>query len=160
MKKLIILIGAPCAGKSTWSKNYVGKYPNTVRFNRDDIRLMLQGKLTLDNPSEEIVTSMIHEGMDTAVSLGKDIIVDQTNCKLKYIKGLIDMVKNNPEIIIKLKIIHQPLELLLERNIERSRVMKTPLIPEHIIKNMYNNLNEMINSKEFKELTSKYEYLV
>jgi DNA transposition AAA+ family ATPase len=39
--KLIVMKGLPASGKTTWSKAYVKSHPNTVRINRDDLRLML-----------------------------------------------------------------------------------------------------------------------
>lgn len=159
-KQLIILIGAPCSGKSTWSKDYVNKNPNTLRFNRDEIRLMLKGKLKLEDTEEKVVTQMITEGIDNAFLENKSVIIDQTNCRLKYINGFINSSVNDPNIEIKFKIIHQPLEVLFERNINRSRVTGLPKIPEEIIINMHNNLTKMIETSEFKKLVDKYECLV
>lgn len=90
----------------------------------------------------------------------KDVIIDQTNCRLKYINGFINAIAINPDIEIKFKIIHQPLSLLLERNIARARATGLPKIPEEIITNMYNNLLKMIETSEFKKLIDKHECLV
>jgi predicted kinase len=42
MLKVILTVGIPCSGKSTWSKSEVQKDPTgTVRINRDDLRIMM-----------------------------------------------------------------------------------------------------------------------
>ena len=41
MSKLILTVGIPGSGKSTWSQQYIRENPNTVRVNSDRLREML-----------------------------------------------------------------------------------------------------------------------
>lgn len=157
---LILLIGPPCAGKSTWSRGYVTEHPKTLRFNRDEVRMMLQGRPVLDSVDESIVTSMIVCGITEALSLGRNVIVDQTNCKLKYLKGFINAFGDRPDVDIKFKILNQSIDVLLERNKSRAINTGIPAIPEHVIHGMHNGLQSLLNSEEFKTLAEKYECLV
>ena len=52
---VIINIGIPASGKSTWSKEFVKNNRNYVRVNRDDMRLMLQSAQMMENKDEAVV---------------------------------------------------------------------------------------------------------
>ena len=132
--KLLILIGAPGSGKSTWSKQFVKENPDYFRVNRDDMRLMLQGKQMLSFDDERILTKIAEMMVwNFTVYNNKSVVLDQTNCKEKYITAL----KNKFHMIpIEYKVFDEPLGVLLERNKNRT----TDKVPEEIITNMYNNL--------------------
>lgn len=97
MNKLIILIGISGSGKSTWTANYIKKNINTVRINRDSLRLSLV--TTLDGyyqnknlqQRERIVNGLEDEIFEQAVSRELDIIIDNTNLKQEYINRWIHL---------------------------------------------------------------------
>lgn len=156
--KLIILCGPPCTGKSTWSKEYIKGYHRTLRFNRDEMRFMLAGTPMLDVLGEHVITTMIDAGIKDALDSYRDVIVDQTNCKLSYINKFIKASKDVANI--KIKIFKEDLELLFKRNKERAILTGVPRIPEHILTNMHHNQEIMLKSEEFKKLLEEYgEYL-
>lgn len=141
--ELILCCGAPASGKSSFSKEFTKNNPNYIRICRDDMRLMFNQKQMLDWMGEDILTEMIDEMVFTAIARGKSVILDQTNCKLKYIlkwDGLID-------VPIKIKLFDEPLDVLLERNNKRT----TDKVPEQVIKHMYESLQEMKQHPEFKK---------
>lgn len=141
---IYLLIGPPCSGKSTWSKNKLKQNSNCVRFNRDDLRIMLSNTMTPDKIVENTITKMINNGIKNAIEEGKDVIIDQTNCKSKYIDNFIEEFGYITDI--------QPvyfdisLEELLKRNQLRSLETKMLPIPENIIINMYKNYKQLINN--------------
>jgi predicted kinase len=154
--KLIILIGPPCSGKSTWSKNYIRNNQKTLRFNRDEIRLMLSGLPFLDTLGEHVVTAMIDIGIKDAISSKRDVILDQTNCRLSYINKYINLFENNA--LIFFKIFRESLSQLWLRNKERAIKTGIPEIPAEVIKNMYHNQRKMIESDEFKKILEIHSY--
>lgn len=156
--KLIILIGPPCTGKSTWSRDYVKAKNDTLRFNRDEIRLMLAATPMLDTLGEHVVTRMIDEGIHDALTSGRDAILDQTNCKLKYVMKYVNLFSEYSDI--KFKVFHIELLELLHRNVHRANATGIRRIPEEIIINMHTNQKKMLESVEFKRIIEKYEYLV
>lgn len=85
--KLILTIGIPGSGKSTWVKKYVQKHPLTYVISTDAIRKELTGVEQCINPSQN---DMIHDEARKRVKqilddpnskggLGPTIIVDSTN---------------------------------------------------------------------------------
>lgn len=97
--KVIFCVGISGSGKSTWSTRYIKTHPNTIRINRDDIRLSLLG--TLDgyysrddlNKLEKMVTEIEVSMFQTAARFGFDVISDNTNLKMSYISTKVSMLK-------------------------------------------------------------------
>lgn len=121
--------GLPASGKSTWARQQVEKGKGEVkRVNKDDLRLMLDnGKWSKFN--EEFICDVRDAIIQTAVSKGKTIIVDDTNLDPKHethiraIFGgfLIDM---------------QEFKLDVETCIERDSKRENP-VGEIVIRRMY-----------------------
>lgn len=89
-QRMFILIGPPGAGKSTYAESFriansVDK--RTIIINKDKIRLMFNPDYTYSKESE----STIHKAQ-TAMLRGVDcdVILDNTNCRAKGIKDIID----------------------------------------------------------------------
>jgi predicted kinase len=147
--KLIILVGPPCSGKSTWSKDYVDKNPKTLRFNRDDLRMMLKGTMNLAGLDESVITRMIQCGIWEGLENSRDIIIDQTNCRLKYIVNFIEDFGDIAEI--KIKVFEQPISELKKRNQLRSIETHIPPIPDYVIERMMQSQKALLQMDEFKE---------
>jgi len=97
--KVIFCVGISGSGKSTWATRYIKTHPNTIRVNRDDIRVGLMG--TLDgyykrddvNRLEKAVTEIEIAMFQMAARLGFDVISDNTNLKMSYISTKISMLR-------------------------------------------------------------------
>lgn len=152
--KLILLIGAPCSGKSTWSKKYIKENPRSLRFNRDDLRQMLCGLPIIDGLGESVVTNMIMSGVREALGSGRDVIIDQTNCKVKYLNVFIKQFQDLADI--RFIGFYLPKLDLYERNKKRAEETGIPEIPQHVIDTMVENLKNLIASKEFSDLVKQH----
>ena len=86
-KEIYLLIGAPCSGKTTWSKEFLKTNSNFLRTSRDEIRTMLTGKLVNNKAIEQLVTDMVYTIIEYASELDLSVIIDQTNCDFD---GIID----------------------------------------------------------------------
>ena len=115
MSKLIICRGIPASGKSTWAKQWVLEDPeHRVRINQDDIRLML-GKYWV--PSREPLVSHIQqEAICRAMSLGLDIVSDNTNLNPKVLKSLSDVAASNEYELEYKDFFDTPLSVCIERD--------------------------------------------
>ena len=90
MSKLILTRGIPASGKSTWAKAWVQEDPDRrVRVNRDDLRQMLFGatELKLAYAQEAQVTEAERAIAKSALSKGKDVVVDATNLRSRFVKS-------------------------------------------------------------------------
>ena len=136
MSKLIICRGIPASGKTFWAKQWVLKDPeHRVRINQDDIRLML-GKYWV--PSREPLVSHIQqEAICRAMSLGLDIVSDNTNLNPKVLKSLSDVANSNEYELEYKDFFDTPLSVCIER--DKTRDVQ---ISEKVIRSFYNNYKD------------------
>lgn len=163
MPKLIILVAPPCAGKSTWAKEYLSKNEKTVRFNRDELRLMLGNRLYLDSTGERLISALVISGMVDALIKGFDVIIDQTNCRMKYILEFVKAAINYADIEFKLFEIPTVYDLIY-RGKQRAKKDGLPEIPEWVFSRMMVNYELLLTQCTFANLkmgdTDYYERLV
>jgi predicted kinase len=79
MKKLTMMIGIPCSGKTSWvDKNKGDKFVVSA----DKLRLQIHGQKYLDS-AEQLVWSIRKYIFIHALEQGIDIIIDETNTTFK-----------------------------------------------------------------------------
>lgn len=145
--ELIILVGPPCAGKTTFRKNEI--YKDYVILSRDDIREKYWGKDYKYTDTNEAKVSIISENtFNFAVKDNLNIIVDATHCKEQYLQLWLDAKPGHYSI--KFYFFYIPIWRAYIRNI--LRYIKTgKYIPITILKNMYKNYNK-INRKKYEDI--------
>jgi predicted kinase len=154
--KVIILVGPSGAGKSTAAKQFIKENPSYVRVNRDDLRMMLRSEQVLDNKSEEILTDIQNNIIINFLSKGKNVIIDNTNLKEKYIKQLINTCSDYSDNIM-FNIFDTTLETCIERNYNREQK-----VPIDVIKKMFIDFENLKNNFDFvnykKYINKPFEY--
>jgi predicted kinase len=147
MKKtpnLLILVGCPCSGKSTFAE-YYSKFNDVFRVNRDEMRKMLQFKEQLEGSDEALLSLMIEAMIETALRKGRNVLIDNTHTRKEFLMQLI--TKFRPIADISFKVFDVPLEDLLARNAVRERK-----VPKDIIQTMYRSLQELKKNFDFSPL--------
>ncbi len=133
-QKLILTVGIPASGKSTWAKQFVLESSLTrVRVNRDDIRNML-GKYWVperENLVSDIETHCVFE----ALSAGYTVVIDATNLNPKYNKEW-ESIANLPNVEIEYKQFYMDLEEAIRRDNNRENP-----VGEKVITKFYNKYN-------------------
>lgn len=135
MMRIILTVGPPACGKTTWAENYIKEHPEFVNVNRDDIRYALFGRYY--NVNEIEVTSRQKERVIKVLQSGKSVIISDTNLNDAFIYVWENIAK---EFGIELEYKHffgVSLADLLERNKNRERV-----VPERVIRDMYTRWRE------------------
>ena len=135
MMRIILTVGPPACGKTTWAENYIKEHPEFVNVNRDDIRYALFGRYY--NVNEIEVTSRQKERVIKVLQSGKSVIISDTNLNDAFIYVWENIAK---EFGIELEYKHffgVSLADLLERNKNRERV-----VPERVIRDMYTRCRE------------------
>ncbi len=158
MSKIILCRGLQGSGKSTYSKQWVLEDPeHRVRFNNDDIRNML-GKYWVPN-REVLVSNLKKEFINSAMSLGYDIIIDNMNLNPKEIKYFQDLVDdwNNPARILPdivrntYEIVFKDFFIPLQECIDRDSKRENP-IGEKVIRETYNKYKDIIEIGIFNSI--------
>lgn len=87
-----ILIGAPGSGKSTWGKKLVESNPNVVRLCPDEFRAKF-GWGEGDQSVSAQAFAATRNGMNDALSNGKDVVIDACSMYQKARKDFTDIAK-------------------------------------------------------------------
>lgn len=93
MPKLILTVGIPASGKSTWAREWVSEdFANRVRVNRDDTRTFLNVK---HGQAEQLVSASQQGIVRAALANGKDVVVDDTNLVPRFAKEWLKIAQDN-----------------------------------------------------------------
>ena len=130
MQEIILLKGLPASGKSTWAKDFVEHHVEYVRVNKDDLREMLNIR-KFSKRGEKAVLRLEREIGIEALSLGKSLIVDDTNFHPKHGQFWAEIAS-----IMDFKYSEITFDTSLEECIERdSKRVKS--VGKHVIIGMY-----------------------
>lgn len=141
MSKFIMLIGAPCSGKSTWIKNNISE--EVVILSTDNLiereaeNMGMTYSEAFDVIDFKSLEKEMFEEMNSAFENKKDIVLDRTNVSNK---ARAKILKKVPDGYTKIAVLFTtPLDLILERNVARAAETGKN-IPIFVIKNMFNTL--------------------
>lgn len=123
---LILLVGIPGSGKSTYARNYILDYPKQViHLSSDSIRAELYGDESIQgNPAE--VFSLMQKRAIEALNNGNDVIYDATNITRKDRAGIIGICPKFAKI--EAHIIWAPIEECVKRDASRDRTVGKEVI--------------------------------
>ena len=131
MNILIVLCGLPGSGKSTYAK-YLTESGRFECVSTDLIRKTLYGNENIQGNSKEVFNTAFFTLR--ALGLGKQSCVfDATNITPRARRNIIQECRNYYDLII-CKYIDTPLDVCLQRNSQRERV-----VPTEVILRMANN---------------------
>lgn len=117
--EVIINIGCPASGKSTFTTEFLKKNPGWVKVSRDDFRYMLKGVGFCEPKIEKMITHMHNQAIVTALANKLNVIVDNTHLKVSSISEIINLVKEYASV--KYMVFDVPKKTLLERDALRER---------------------------------------
>lgn len=147
-KKILILIGIPASGKTTWALDYVSKNEKWIRVSRDDFRYMLKNSGETEHKVEQMISTLVINTIEQSIKSGLNVIVDSTHCKVSHINVLIDKFKYYADIDYRV------FDISLDKAIERDR-NRDKKVGVDTIKRMYNNYKILIDSFDFQPLVKQ-----
>lgn len=142
-----ILVGISGSGKSTYAHEKWLKDPqNTIIINRDKIRELLFGyteesiskyySISYLNKLEDIITEYENILIKNSLSLGKNLIIDATHLKLKYLKRYLEYENEINFIFFDID-----LDVAIRRDSNRNRKVGENIIKKQKIQ--YDNLRKI-----------------
>lgn len=149
MKKnpqILVLVGAPGSGKSTFAKYFLRTEENWMRLCRDDFRTMHFTWANMSEREEKMITDMIDVSIESLLNRRFNVIVDATHCKIEYLNHYID--KFNHLADISFKIFETDPNVLQKRCEQRNRETGK-YIPARVIKRYAKDLEEIKKNFDF-----------
>lgn len=116
--RLILLVGIPGSGKTTYAKEYVETIPNTIHLSSDTIRKELYGDESIQGDPAEVF-SLMQKRAVAALNNGNDVVYDATNVTRKDRASIISICPKFAKI--ETHIIWSPIEECIKRDASRDR---------------------------------------
>ena len=149
MNNVIITVGAPGSGKSTWVEKYKTTHADTTFLSSDALRAVF-GK----NENDQTVSGRVFEHMENEVDRllreGKDVCIDATNMHRKARKLWITLAKQHGvKLTAYVFIVNR--DILIERNQKRGETGGRN-VPVDVIDRMLTNYVEPSKEEGFNEV--------
>jgi len=151
MLKVIMLVGAPASGKSTWAKQEIAKDPlNWCRISNDDLRNMCNGYV-FSAGYEKFITDIRNHLLREALHRNMNVILDNVNSNNKHWETTCKIaVESHKNVQVFEKHFFEELDVLLERNAKREGSAR---VPDEAVKRFFKELG----GTQFKFSNSKNE---
>lgn len=131
MSNIILTIGLPASGKTTWALEQAKKFPDKyVIVCRDDLRAMHGG---FNKKREKTVTEIQQAMAERAIGIGKDVIVADTNLNPKTVGMWKRFATENNAHLKTQSFLDVSVDTCIERDLKRGRP-----VGERVIREMYN----------------------
>lgn len=139
MVPLMVMVGLPGSGKSTWARRYTRRYPSWLIVSTDDIRRQLYGDAAIQGEWRDIWRRVIQQlsGGRQAIAQGQasGVIYDATNVRRRHRREFVQTARGYGYAPVVAVWMDTPLATCLMRNRARSRQ-----VPAEVIEKMYRQL--------------------
>lgn len=117
---LILLVGPPGSGKSTYAEKYIVEHSNTIHLSSDKIRAELWGNEATQGDHNEVFSLMQSRAIES-LNNGQSVVYDSTSMTRKDRSYIISLC---PKFVkIEAHIIWAPIETCIERDAARERTV-------------------------------------
>lgn len=150
--KVLILIGLPASGKSTYAKSFIEKrkqlFEDWVIVSRDGFRSMLKNQPICEPKIEALITEMQNEAIISALNLKCNVVIDNTNLKVSVVEKLCDLVKHYADV--EFMLFDVPGKECIQRDSKREKS-----VGEAVIKRMQNSYETFAQNFNFQNRTKQ-----
>lgn len=142
MKKIILTVGCPGSGKSTWTREFIAKNPGFFNINRDDYRQSIMGHDARDEykytkKKETLVTDMQHTTAHTMLMQDgtKGVVISDTNLNPER-RAVWEQFAKELGHKIEYQVFDVPWTELVKRNSKRG----SKAVPIDVLRSMYGHM--------------------
>lgn len=158
MKKIILTIGCPGSGKSTWTREFIAKNPGYFNINRDDYRQSIMGHEERDQykyskKKEGIVTCMQFDAAKGILYGGdsvKGVIISDTNLNPER-RLMWETFAKEYGWKVEYKVFDVPWTELVKRNSRRG----PKAVPIDVLRSMYGHMRAFLGLPVYKGTPGK-----
>lgn len=119
MKRVVMTVGLPASGKSTWAKALITKEAGRwVRVNKDLLREMCHNSKH-SKSNEKFIVRLRDLIILQALDAGKHVVVDDTNLHPKHIKNVTELVKGQATVEVNNSFLEVPVKECIRRDLAR-----------------------------------------
>lgn len=141
---LIILVGIPCSGKTTFAETK--EFTHSI-LSKDKLRNLVFGRKYKQNVEDEKrITKIYWDNLEMSKLYGLDIIIDNPNCKQKQIDSIVKYFKES-DYEIEILYFNITLSQALWRNFFR-RLKTGKYISKQEIKNMKIEFDNLYSNRQ------------
>lgn len=147
-KKVILTIGAPGSGKSTWAAEQARKSKTTAVLTLDDFRAHLRGgAYKYSKEQEAIVKSCQTESLRVLLHTDSvdTIIIADTNLNPNTVKFLTKIIEQENT---GHKITHEVFDVSYPDLVNRNKVRGDKSVPSEVLFNMYKKMREYLGTQK------------
>ncbi len=151
MQKVILTLGLPASGKTTWAKEELKNNPGKFkRINKDDLRAMLDSNYTPEN--EKFVLQTRDTLIEQSLRDGFSVIIDDTNLHPSHQIRISNIVERfnldtSRDVKIETKFFNTPVDDCIVR--DKKRINS---VGEKVINTMYNQFNSIYNFDDINHI--------
>lgn len=157
MKKIILTVGCPGSGKSTWAREFIAKNPGFFNINRDDYRQSIMGHEERDEykytkKKESIVTYMQHDAAHMILCQDgtKGVIISDTNLNPERRLVWEEYAKQCGHEVVY-QVFNVPWTELVKRNAKRG----SKAVPIDVLRSMYGHMRTYLGLPVYKGTPGK-----
>ncbi len=149
--EVILMVGLPASGKTTWAEDFLRKHPDYVRIGRDSFRYMLRNQGKCEVKIESMINELVEHAVLKALKYKCSVILDNTHLKASHINEIIRLVEYSANI--RFQVFDIPAKVCIERDRQRDKS-----VGEEVIKQMDEDWQILRDSFPFQDLKRKPEW--